>query len=269
MKLLSTYQLVCLLLFLVLARSADFDFVVDDAVDFVTFNASLTLYEQLSQNSLLWGPYRSGYYLGIKPRIPLSLTSGLLWFNADDHNGLQNIRHEYDQHHNMRKANWVQYDPRFGGRQEIVDKDCHINIIIDFVKSENGLNWALKVKAVPHKGYEHVTTSFVWYTGLEGEAMTDQGLSVSGFLKLDNEFNEYGYKDTLEFSGFSKELGLFEMKINDGGKDTKNKHPKPISSLPKNLDPSLTHHLSLRVPDGNVWRGKTSSSHYSRTQLMI
>lgn len=256
MKLLSTYQLVCLLLFLVLARSADFDFVVDDAVDFVTFNASLTLYEQLSQNSLLWGPYRSGYYLGIKPRIPLSLTSGLLWFNADDHNGLQNIRHEYDQHHNMRKANWVQYDPRFGGRQEIVDKDCHINIIIDFVKSENGLNWALKVKAVPHKGYEHVTTSFVWYSGLEGEAMTDQGLSVSGFLKLDNEFNEYGYKDTLEFSGFSKELGLFEMKINDGGKDTKNKHPKPISSLPKNLDPSLTHHLSLRVPDGNVWRGK-------------
>lgn len=256
MKLHSFYQLALQLFYVVLVQSSQFDFVIDDLVEFAGFNDTLSPYEKLSKESLLWGPYRSGYYLGIRPRLPLSLTLGLLWFNADSHTGLQNIRHEYEQAHNLGRANWVQFDPRFGGRQEIVDKDCHITITIDFVKSENGKNWGVKVKAVPHKGHENIVTSFVWYTGLEGESVTDKGLAVSGFLKLDNDFNEYGYKDTIELSGFSQDLGLFEMKINDGNQNVKNKHPRPVSFLPKTLNPKLTHHLSLRIPDGNVWRGK-------------
>lgn len=241
---------------MVLVQSSQFDFVLDDLAELPGFNDTLSPYEKLSKESLLWGPYRSGYYLGIRPRLPLSLTLGLLWFNADSHNGLQNIRHEYEQGHNMGRANWVHFDPRFGGRQEIVDKDCHITIHIDFVKSENGKNWGVKIRAVPHKGFENVVTSFVWYTGLEGESVTEKGLSVSGFLKLDNDYNENGYKDTIELSGFSLELGLFEMKINDGNKNTKNRHPAPVSFLPKSLNPQLAHHLSLRIPDGNTWRGK-------------
>lgn len=256
MVLLSLCHLAYQLLFFTLALGAQFDFVLDDSIDLSAFNDSLNSYEKLSRDSLLWGPYRSGYYLGIRPRLPLSLTLGLLWFNANDHNGLLNIRHEYEQNQNMGKANWVHFDPRFGGRQEIVDKDCHITVIIDFVKSDNGRNWAVKVKAVPHKGHDDVVTSFVWYSGLEGESVNEKGMAVSGFLKLDNEFEKFGYKDTLQFSGFSEDLGLFELKINDGGIGSKNVHPKPISFLPKALNPQMTRHLSLRVPDGNVWRGK-------------
>lgn len=40
-------------------------------------------YERLSHDSLLWGPYNSGRYLGIRPRIPESLLSGLMWFNVE------------------------------------------------------------------------------------------------------------------------------------------------------------------------------------------
>lgn len=250
---------VCLLAYQLLlaafAQASQFDFILDDSVDFAPFNDTLSPYDKLSRDSLLWGPYRSGCYLGIRPRIPLSLVLGLLWFNSDDYNGLSNIRHEYKQHDNMGKANWVLFDPRFGGKQEIVDSDSHINVIIDFVKSDNGLNWAVKVKAIPHKGYEHVITSFVWYSGLEGESKSDKGLAVSGFLKLDNDYNANGYKGNIELSGFSQELGLFELQINDGGKKSKNTHPRPVSSLPQSLNPQLTHHLSLRIPDGNVWRG--------------
>lgn len=237
-------------------QGSQFDFVLNDEIEFAAPNDTVSSSAQLSRDSLLWGPYRSGYYFGIRPRLPHSLILGLLWFNADDHGGLKSIRHEYEQHHKMDRANWVQFDPRFGGRQEIIDKDCHITITIDFLKSKNGLNWAVKIKATPHQGYEKVTTSFVWYSGLEGENKTDKGLAVSGFLKLDNEYNENGYKDTLEFSGFSEDLGLFELKMNDGGMGVKNVHPAPVSFLPENLNPQLTHHLSLRIPDGNVWRGK-------------
>jgi hypothetical protein len=35
--------------------------------------------------SLLWGPYRSNLYFGVKPRLPNSLVTGLLWLNADDY----------------------------------------------------------------------------------------------------------------------------------------------------------------------------------------
>jgi len=38
-----------------------------------------------SNASLLWGPYRSNLYFGVKPRLPNSLLTGLLWLNADDY----------------------------------------------------------------------------------------------------------------------------------------------------------------------------------------
>src|SRR5271170_957346 len=38
-----------------------------------------------SNASLLWGPYRSNLYFGVKPRLPNSLVTGLLWLNADDY----------------------------------------------------------------------------------------------------------------------------------------------------------------------------------------
>ena len=39
-----------------------------------------------SNESLLWGPYRPNLYFGVKPRIPLSLSTGLLWAKVDDYN---------------------------------------------------------------------------------------------------------------------------------------------------------------------------------------
>ena len=68
-------------------------------------------YSQLSNDSLLWGPYRSSLYFGIRPRIPRSLLSGLMWFNVDSYDAIGNLRHVYEQGDNMKKANWVSYDP--------------------------------------------------------------------------------------------------------------------------------------------------------------
>lgn len=38
----------------------------------------------LSNDSLLWGPYRPNLYLGLQPRIPNSLLAGLMWSGADN-----------------------------------------------------------------------------------------------------------------------------------------------------------------------------------------
>lgn len=217
------------------------------------------------ENTLLWGPYRSSLYFGVRPRIPRSLLSGLMWFNADTYQLLSNFRHFYEQHDNMAKANWVEYDPRIGGKQVIEDSDCHITITIDFIKSEDGKSWAVKVHSKPHVGYELATTSFIWYSGLETEKgidtvggipnMEDVDFSnqEDGYLFLETTKSTNGYKGNLKLSGVSESLGLFSIEINDG--PITNKHPK--NSIGRSdLNPRKTHHLSLKVPNDNVWKAK-------------
>lgn len=47
---------------------------------------------KLSNDSLLWGPYRPNLYFGVRPRIPKSLMTGLLWAKVDSFQGVQQSR---------------------------------------------------------------------------------------------------------------------------------------------------------------------------------
>jgi mannosyl-oligosaccharide glucosidase len=54
--------------------------------------ASVLTSEIARQNnqSLLWGPYRPNLYFGVRPRIPKSLMTALLWANVDQYNEIHN-----------------------------------------------------------------------------------------------------------------------------------------------------------------------------------
>jgi len=43
----------------------------------------------LRDDSLLWGPYRPNLYFGVRPRLPKSLSTGLMWTRVDDYNDIQ------------------------------------------------------------------------------------------------------------------------------------------------------------------------------------
>lgn len=45
--------------------------------------------ERASNESLLWGPYKSNLYFGVRPRIPKSLAAGLLWSRVEDYRTVQ------------------------------------------------------------------------------------------------------------------------------------------------------------------------------------
>ncbi len=45
---------------------------------------------RLNNQSLLWGPYRPNLYFGVRPRIPQSLMTGLLWGRVDSYTEVQN-----------------------------------------------------------------------------------------------------------------------------------------------------------------------------------
>lgn len=42
-----------------------------------------------SNSSLLWGTYRPNLYFGTRPRLPESVMTGLMWFDASDFQGFQ------------------------------------------------------------------------------------------------------------------------------------------------------------------------------------
>lgn len=43
-----------------------------------------SVFSKASNDTLLWGPYRPNLYFGVRPRIPKSIMTGLLWGQVED-----------------------------------------------------------------------------------------------------------------------------------------------------------------------------------------
>ncbi|CAN6616558.1 mannosyl-oligosaccharide glucosidase [Trichomonascus vanleenenianus] len=202
-------------------------------------------YDRLSNDSLLWNPYRSNLYFGVRPNgIPHSLMSGLMWYNADTYQGIQNIRHSCEQLDNMATYGWTSYDPRVGGSQIIKDIDNKVSITTSFVKSEDGKNWAVRVKGEPI-GDPRAKTTVVFYSALEGE----------GVLDLASKLDPKGMKGTIQLRGESPELGKFSLDITEG--PSSNVHPVAKGHpLEAEKPTDRSHYASLTVPDDRAWQAK-------------
>lgn len=198
-----------------------------------------------SEASLLWGPYRSNLYMGVRPRgLPHSLMTGLMWYNIDDYQGLSKIRHACDTNDVMQGYGWERYDPRSGGVQVFHDTEQHLELTTEFIKNKEGTAWAIRVKGVPDKlpdGGPRKTT-LVFYAGLEGQ----------GKLDLKSEDDPSGLAGDIELVGKSRDLGSFDLRITEG----KNKHPKSTHKLAKSRVAEKARYISLRVPDDNVWKAR-------------
>lgn len=47
---------------------------------------------RLSNDTLFWGPYKPNLYFGVRPRLPKSLTTGLMWAKVEDFRNPQQSR---------------------------------------------------------------------------------------------------------------------------------------------------------------------------------
>ena len=125
-----------------------------------------------TDQSLLWGPYRPNLYFGIRPRLPQSLMTGLIWFSTVNYQSVQSAlailarkrgtrvliiafqgsRHACEQDDKLDSYTWTQYDPREGGVQEIKDLQNNVKITTEFLKvpgGNNGGSWAARIKGEP------------------------------------------------------------------------------------------------------------------------
>ena len=111
----------------------------------------LTAYGQRANNSqsLLWGPYRPNLYFGLRPRIPQSLLTGLMWFGTQNYQSISRVRHACDQMDELDSYSWTEYDAREGGVQILKDSQNNVKLTTEFLKvagGGHGGSWAARIK---------------------------------------------------------------------------------------------------------------------------
>ncbi|EPY52170.1 glucosidase I Gls1 [Schizosaccharomyces cryophilus OY26] len=132
-------------------------------------HANVNAIENVVNDSLLWGPYRPNLYVGIRPKVPNSLMSGLMWANVDDYARFSKLRHRAEHGDDIGAFGWTSYDVRRGGQQVIEDLLMGIKMETEFIKLPDR-NWALRVHGTPLPGApEDLTTALFFYAYVNGE----------------------------------------------------------------------------------------------------
>ncbi|KAI0933864.1 hypothetical protein AcV5_005895 [Taiwanofungus camphoratus] len=198
-------------------------------------------------DSLLWGTYRPNLYFGLRPRIPHSLMTGLMWFGTQDYQSISRTRHGCDQGDGLNGYTWTEYDAREGGVQVIRDGVNNVILTTEFLKvpgGEHGGSWAARIKGKPMNPALPSRISAVFYAGIEG----------LGGLDMETEEDENGLEEPVKFSGSSPELDDFTLRVVDGP-DNDAVTTGPFSSAFAHRI-GKTHFAGLRAAPGDMWQAK-------------
>ncbi|KAK4127570.1 glycoside hydrolase family 63 protein [Parathielavia appendiculata] len=201
-----------------------------------------------NNQSLLWGPYRPNLYFGVRPRIPKSLMTGLMWGKVETYSDFQtSIRYTCEQNEGMKGYGWEEYDPRRGGIQTIHDIENHIDLTTSFVKVPGGAhggNWAARIKGVLNKdALKEQKTIVVIYVTQEGE---------SSVLQASPPDDEFGYEGDVTLTGHSETLGNYKLVITKG----RGVQPQSDHDLSTIRGPGQTVVQSLIYPEEHIWQAK-------------
>ncbi|CAD6565408.1 MAG: Processing alpha glucosidase I [Tremellales sp. Tagirdzhanova-0007] len=198
----------------------------------------------MTNRSLFWNTYRPQLYHGIRPRLPHSLMTGLMWFGLNDYNGNNEIRHTAEQSDGLTSYSYTQHDGRSFSIQDLVDGKNNVKLTVSWLKSEDGRDWSVRIEGDAIDPARPARTSFIYHLGLEG----------LGELALLNEPDDDGIEGSITLRGSSPQLGNFRIRIVD--------HPSAIP-LQVMINPEEFSHLVGKtaffgwgIPTGEVWRIK-------------
>ncbi|KZT11512.1 glycoside hydrolase family 63 protein [Laetiporus sulphureus 93-53] len=197
--------------------------------------------------SLTWGAYRPNLYFGLRPRVPQSLMTGLMWFGTRDYQSLPRARHGCDQGDGLNGYTWTEYDAREGGVQIIKDGPNNVIITTEFLKvpgGEHGGSWAARIKGEPMDHSLPSRVSTIFYAGLEG----------IGGIDMETEEADNGLEGPVAFTGSSPDLDDFVLRIVDGP----NNEPVTLGTHSSDFTASIgkTHFVGIRVQPGTVWQAR-------------
>ncbi|KAI0060895.1 glycoside hydrolase [Artomyces pyxidatus] len=198
-------------------------------------------------DSLLWGAYRPNLYFGLRPRIPQSLMTGLIWFGTQDYQSFPKARHACEQGDGLDGYTWTTYDAREGGVQILNDGQNNVRIITEFLKvpgGKHGGSWAARIKGEPLQSGRPSRTSLIFYAGMEG----------MGGLDMETTEDDNGIRGPVEFSGTSPDLDDFTLRIVDSPDNVAVTGGAYAEAFQDRI--GKTHFGGFRVPLGDMWQAK-------------
>ncbi|KAK7466923.1 Processing alpha glucosidase I [Stygiomarasmius scandens] len=198
-------------------------------------------------DTLLWGPYRPNLYFGLRPRLPQSLMTGLMWFGTNDYNSASRVRHACDQGDQLQSYTWTTYDAREGGVQVIKDGLNNIEITTEFLKvagGDHGGSWAARIKGKPLNAAYPSRSSMIFYFGLEG----------LGGLDMETDEEENGIEGEIKFTGSTPELDDFTIRIVDDPRNNAVTNGPHAGAFQERI--GKTHYMAQPIPPGQVWQAK-------------
>lgn len=149
----------------------------------------------------------------------------------------------------MQGYGWTAYDTRTGGSQTVRDAELHIDLTTEFVKSDDGNSWAVRVSGEPRSdGSENVTTTVVLHAAIESSASDDaRALSCGG----QDRRHRRGQNFVAECRGQVAGLGSFEFSV------TRDEENRPVHD---------TAVSSLDVDEDRIWQAKGMILHQIEPQ---
>ncbi|OJA11997.1 hypothetical protein AZE42_04747 [Rhizopogon vesiculosus] len=197
--------------------------------------------------NLLWGAYRPNLYFGLRPRLPQSLMTGLIWFGTQDYQSISKARHACDQGDGLDSYTWTHFDPRQGGVQVLQDSQNNVKITTELLKvpgGSHGGSWAARIKGAPIDPQYPSRISTIFYFGLEG----------LGGLDMITDESENGIDGPVEFSGSAPDLNDFTIRVVDGPDNVAVTTGPHYEEFEERL--GKTHVTGLRLPPGQIWTAK-------------
>ncbi|CCM02864.1 uncharacterized protein FIBRA_04976 [Fibroporia radiculosa] len=197
--------------------------------------------------SLEWGVYRPNLYFGLRPRLPQSLMTGLMWFGTQNYQSITSARHACDQGDGLNGYSWTEYDAREGGVQVIKDGPNNVIITTEFLKipgGEHGGSWAARIKGKPMDPAFPSRISAIFYAGLEG----------LGGLDMETEEDDNGIEGPIQFVGSSPDLDEFTIRIEDGPSNDALTTGPHAADFAHRLE--RTHFIGRHVQPGTVWQAR-------------
>ncbi|KAI5924330.1 glycoside hydrolase [Camillea tinctor] len=203
---------------------------------------------RLNNQSLLWGPYRPNLYFGVRPRIPKSIATGLLWAKVDNYVQVQqSFRYTCEQNEGMAGYGWDEYDTRKGGVQSIHDSQNQLDITTLFVKvpgGGHGGSWAARIKGEPRDDAPpDLKTTVIFYVTSEG---------LGEIIEVVKDGEENGFDGDVTLEGKSGPLGDYKLVVTKG----KGEHPSSEHAASNKRELDKTTVQSLVMSEEHQWQAK-------------
>ncbi|KAJ1729388.1 Processing alpha glucosidase I, partial [Coemansia biformis] len=191
--------------------------------------------------ALQWGTYRPNLYFGVRPRLPESLLSGLMWFGLDDQQNWQRIRHSCELGDNLSEYGYSRHNGRDFGEQEMRDEDHGVEIKSEFVKvaGRRGGSWAVRFSGRTLE--DNVQgVSLAYYFGLEGAGAMSMAVD----------------HDAVRITGRTPDLDRFKVRIVPATSNQSPALPAKLRRLKDAPADSRIAGIAMAVPRGSIWKAK-------------